>query len=137
MTRPRTAHATSVDYRDDWRTRGLCCDDPEGWDLDVIGYGSAAAQQAKTACLTECPVLDACRAWTDQLIAEQKAPQALVQAGEIYPAKGQKVLRRVRSYCLRGHLRTPDSVYGNGDCKQCSSDRTRQRRRKKTVKEAT
>lgn len=63
-------------------TGGPCLSDPDSWDIDAIGRMAWRVEWARQQCKRHCPVLAACKTWTDQLAASRTTrPNGVIQAG--------------------------------------------------------
>ncbi len=115
----RITAGTTVDFVEDWRGWALCADNPDGWDLDVIGRDRDAVDAAIDRCRRECPVLDQCAAFTERLIDNRMPPQALVQAGVEYDNVWKQQHPPTEHRCRRGHRKTSETTEANGGCRIC------------------
>jgi len=129
MSRRASAEGTSYRQVADWRNAAICRDDPEGWDLDVIGADTPEARRAVRACRKDCPVLAQCAAFTERLEATPSTrPKGLIQAGRIYGGGANGKVRKSRTgICRNGHNRAEVGTHPSGECKKCAAIRQKKR----------
>jgi hypothetical protein len=85
----RTAWGLDTDTGEHWSVRGACrTGDPDGWS-EVRNTGSAIALGNKRAILAcrRCPVVEACRAFGEQLAPFDRRSQVI--GGTVYDSRGR------------------------------------------------
>lgn len=103
----------------DWRERAACRDDdPNQWDLDVIGDDTQAIIDCLDVCRA-CPVIAECGAWLDSMTRHTR-PREVVMAGRVLTYNNSRT-RRVTGICRHGIDKTREV------CAPCESDRRRNR----------
>lgn len=123
----------------DWQALAACRDaDPR---LFFPEDKSGRAARAKRVC-SGCPVIDECLAyalanherhgvWGGLSERERRR----INPGQPAP-RIRLALPAPPRPCAKGHMKTPDNVYKDGSCRQCTLDRNRKSKRKRRAARA-